>query len=454
MRRFSIAAIIPLSLVALSLWALAGKAADFPNLVVIMMDDLADSTYDAAAALDYVPNIEALRARSHEFPTHITPTPLCCPARVNFLTGQLAQTTGVWNNNLGHLMETSGTIASLLQDSGYETAIIGKYLNRVGNNSSSDPFHQPTYIAPGWDHWQVLQKNIQSMYNFNLNENGSITSYTEDYQTDLFSSRAVTLLGEMAEPFFLYVSPAAVHGETNIKALECNGGVEIDWEIRPAPRHENTPFVAAPRPPSYNEGDISDKPWGQKVSKLKRSERECIDNLFSSRVAALRALDDLVGAVVAATPADSVILLISDQGYVFGEHRLVKKGVPYEESIRTRAYLALPAETTKTTHDALVAMIDWAPTLLELAGQTVPMGMEGLPLTCILDGTCQHVRSRVSLYQDFQNSGEGLNPSFTGWRTGPNDSVRPDSVWWSWLPSGLREGYDIQADPYQLNNTR
>ena len=66
-------------IVALSLWAPAGKAADFPNLVVIMMDDLADSTYDAAAALDYVPNIEALRARAHEFPTHISPTPLCCP---------------------------------------------------------------------------------------------------------------------------------------------------------------------------------------------------------------------------------------------------------------------------------------------------------------------------------------------------------------------------------------
>ena len=65
MRRFSIAAIV-----ALSLWAPAGKAADFPNLVVVMMDDLADSTYDAAAALDYVPNIEALRARVSE--PHLT----------------------------------------------------------------------------------------------------------------------------------------------------------------------------------------------------------------------------------------------------------------------------------------------------------------------------------------------------------------------------------------------
>ena len=446
MRIFSIAVIL-----ALSLWFPAGQAADSPNLVVIMMDDLADSTYDAAAALDYVPNIEALRARAHEFSSHISPTPLCCPARVNFFTGQFAQTNGVWNNDRGHLMDTSETIAAVLQGAGYETAIVGKYLNRLGNSSSPDPFHQPTYIAPGWDHWQVLLRNVVQMYNFTLSEDGVATLYSEEYQTDLLSSRAVTLLAQLSEPFFLYVAPTAVHGESGVGALECHTGLQPDWEIRPALRHETTTFVAAPRPPSYNESSLSDKPWEDLMPRLERSGRECIDRLFSSRVAALRALDDLVGDVVAASPTDTVVLLMSDQGYLFGEHRLIKKGLPYEESIRTRAYLALPFETENTTHDALVAMIDWAPTLLELAGQTVPTGMEGLSLACILDGTCQHVRTRLNLYQDDTETGI---ISFDGWRTGPNDPSNPDSVWWTWLPSGAREGYDLDDDPYQLDNLR
>ena len=450
--------IFPITVIlALSLWAPAGKAADSPNLVVIMMDDLADSTYDAAAALDYVPNIEALRARAHEFPNHISPTPLCCPARVNFFTGQLAQTNGVWNNERGHLMDTSETVAALLQGAGYETAIVGKYLNRLGDGSSSDPFHQPTYIAPGWGHWQVLLTNVYHMYDYSLNEDGVITQpYTEDYQTDLLSSRAVTLLRELSEPFFLYVAPTAVHGESGITSLACDTGSQKDAKIRPALRHESTPFVAAPRPPSYNESSLSDKPWRELVPSLSSSARECIDQLFSSRVAALRALDDLVGEVVAASPADTVVLLISDHGYLFGEHRLIQKGFPYEESIRTRAYLALPSQTANTTHDAMVAMVDWAPTLLELGGQTVPTGMEGFSLACVLDGTCQHVRSRIGLYQDYDQprGGGGTSLSFSGWRTGPNDPWNPNSVWWSWLPTGAREGYDLGDDPYQLNNLR
>ena len=126
-------------LVILSLWAFIGTAIATPNLVVVMIDDLSDSTYDTAAGLNYVPNMEALRARSHEFSNHISPTPLCCPARSNFLKGQLAQTTGVTGNMLGHMMTDTDTIATLLQAGGYETAIVGKYLNKYGDGSSSSP---------------------------------------------------------------------------------------------------------------------------------------------------------------------------------------------------------------------------------------------------------------------------------------------------------------------------
>ena len=181
------------TIVALSLCAPAGQTDESPNFLVVMIDDLSDSVYDTAVALDYVPNIEALRGRAHEFSNHISPTPLCCPARANFFTAQFAQTNGVWNNDRGHVMDTSETVAALLQTVGYETGIVGKYLNRVGDNSSPDPFHQPTYIAPGWDHWQVILAGATQMYDFKLNEDGVITRYTNDYQTDLVSSRAVTL---------------------------------------------------------------------------------------------------------------------------------------------------------------------------------------------------------------------------------------------------------------------
>ena len=422
-----------------------------PNFLVVMIDDLADSTYDAARAFDYVPNIEALRARAHEFPNHISPTPLCCPARANFFTGQIAQTNSVWNNVRGHLMDDSDTIATRLQSAGYETAIVGKYLNRVGDSSSSSVFHQRAYVAPGWSHWHVLIAGSPLMYDFEFNEDGIIKYYGTTYQTDLVSSRAEGFISQMPEPFFMYVASTAVHGEAGIKALGCDSGVRTDWKIRPAPRHEDTPFVAAPRSPSYNEPDISDKPWN--LPKLKRHERQCIDDLFSSRVAALRSLDDLVGAVIAASPENTVVLIVSDQGYLFGEHRFTSKAVPYEESIRTRAYLAMPGESANVKHDALVSMIDWAPTILDVAGISSD-GMDGSSLTCIINGTCQNVRSRLRLYQLDQDNKMGGTISFTGWRTGSNDPQFPNSVWWAWTPSGAKEGYDLTTDPYQLNNVR
>ena len=78
-------------------------------------------------------------------------TPLCCPSSVTMLTGRYPHVTGVQDNDDGHLMDESQTLAAWLQGSGYHTGLVGKYLNLY-------PFGRAPYIPEGWDRWWGKQQ--------------------------------------------------------------------------------------------------------------------------------------------------------------------------------------------------------------------------------------------------------------------------------------------------------
>ena len=247
-------AILLSALVALLLGGAASPAfaATQPNIVFIMSDD------QDIATMQYMPRVqELLAAQGATFANSFVSEPQCCPSNVTALTGQYAHNHGVLNNlyptgGFQTFVENGGdqrTIATWLQDAGYNTARVGKYLVQYPEGT--------TYIPPGWNEWYSSYDGFTSYFNYRMNENGTVVQYgaeEEDYITDVFTAKAVDFIDRAEanddQPFFLTFTPTAPHADS----LQ-NG------PATPAPRHAGMFAGAmAPRTPSFNEADVSDKP--------------------------------------------------------------------------------------------------------------------------------------------------------------------------------------------------
>jgi hypothetical protein len=106
-------------------------------------------------------------------------------------------------------MNHNNTLAVWLHDAGYYTAFTGKYMNGYSCSAA---------IPPGWSHWQGICGNPYMMYNYRINDGGTLITYGEsaaDYQTDVLADRAEDSIDEAVtagKPLFLKVAPTVVHG--------------------------------------------------------------------------------------------------------------------------------------------------------------------------------------------------------------------------------------------------
>jgi arylsulfatase A-like enzyme len=200
-----------------------------------------------------------------------------------------------------------------------------------------------------------------------------------DYQTDTLAAKATDFVARAArgdDPFFLYLTPRAPHAPAT-----------------PAPRHEGAFATdAAPRPPSFDEADIDDKPpWLQQTPALNTEQIAKLDRKYRARLETLLALDELIANLVRALEraealANTYIVFTSDHGFHFGEHRIADgKGTPYEEAIKVPLVVRGPGAPPGRAI-ALASVIDLAPTLGAWAGADIPDFVDGRSLEPVLDG--------------------------------------------------------------------
>ncbi|MGI8980023.1 MAG: sulfatase-like hydrolase/transferase [Pirellulaceae bacterium] len=265
----------------------------------IMSDD------QDVATMQYMPHVqELLAAQGVTFENSFVTSSICCPSNVTALTGQYTFNHGILNNisPTGGFqkfvdMRTDGdpatqgdesTLATWLDDAGYNTARVGKYLVQYPEGS--------TYVPPGWDEWYSTYEGTGRYFNYRLNENGTVVPYgsvPEDYSTDVLTGKAVDFIDRAeandAQPFFLQFTPSAPHGD-NVQ----NG------PATPAPRHLGMFAGAqAPRTPSFNEADVSDKALPiRNFPLLTSTQIAAIDREYQSRLEALQALDEGVERIV------------------------------------------------------------------------------------------------------------------------------------------------------------
>jgi N-acetylglucosamine-6-sulfatase len=138
--------------------------------------------------------------------------------------------------------------------------------------------------------------------------------------------------------------------------------------------------------------------------------------------------------------SNTLIIYVSDNGNMVGEHRLVEKMVPYEESIRVPMAVRLPGRVPAgAISTALVSNVDIAPTILDFAGASLPM--EGVSMRSLITGTSSSLRSSVVLEHLRVNSDV---PTYCGVRKQRYTFVR--------YGTGEEELYDLLRDPHQLRN--
>jgi arylsulfatase A-like enzyme len=442
-----------------------------PNILFILVDDLDAllGTLDTMPALDRLMTAQGLTIQDF-----LISTPACCPSRSTMLRGQYVHNHQVYTNaapaggfgKFYSLQSEASTLATWLQAAGYRTAMFGKYLNGY-------PFpDQRTYIPPGWNEWYCPARGTPyKQFNYYLNENGTIVGYglgQDEYLTDVLSQKADDFLRRAASdpaPFFAYLSTYAPH-----------------QPAVPAPRHAGLfADLQVPRTPSFNEADVSDKVSAIRFDPpLDPTSIENLDELYRQRVRSMQAVDEMIARLLGTLQEtgqleNTYIIFVSDNGFHLGQHRMnAGKGAPYEEDIRVPFIIRGPGISAgKTLSGYLAANIDIAPTLAELAGIVPPAFVDGRSLVALWGPAPPPVEqwrqgllieyygseNEASAFQLISSSipDELLEPPDLDERlqTGPQahfSAVRTPSYIYIEYPDGSVEVYDLQKDPYQLDN--
>ena len=405
----------------------AQRSDDRPNVIVVLTDD---QRWGSFASMPWLASQLARPGTGWAtFPNAFANTPLCCPSRASLLTGLFARHTGVLDNDDGGRFDASSTLATWLHDEGYRTGLVGKYLNRY-------PFGRLPFVPPGWD--RFLAKRNQTgatVYrDFHAVDQGSPV-FVRRYATDWLAERAVGFVrtAPPSQPFFLLFAPSAPHAP---------------WI--PAARHQGAlAGLAIEEPPSVVGALRGAPPWVRSLPAPDAAQR--VDWFEEQRRAAetLLAVDEALHAIVSALGDrmdDTVIFVLSDNGYSFGEHRWEGKTCPYEACVRVPLAVHAP-ELPPGDQEELVSMVDLAPTILDLAGVRAPAPIDGASFAGTIGAGDVIDEPAETVFLEW--AGDERIPAWTAVRTSDFKLIR--------YADGFEELYDLSgrrwsADPWEMIN--
>jgi N-acetylglucosamine-6-sulfatase len=425
-----------------------------PNFILILTDDQATNTFKRA----YMPRtFDDIVDQGTRFRNGIAAPPLCCPDRAGILTGQYPHNHGVFSNDPGYpsLRDPRNTVPVWLNRAGYRTGFVGKFLNHYSDGGNASP-------APGFDQWFGFLGS-PNYYDYDVSDNGRIRHYGSgrgDYSTDVLSRRASAFVkrsAQVGDPFFLWLAYEAPHG--------ARSPISPCWGPSSAAPPDQASVRAVmdiplPRPPSFNEADVSDKPAAiRSLPRFDGAAIETIENIWHCALAAVKELDKGVGRVMQELKDDgearnTVVVYVSDNGYFFGEHRrILGKSDVYEPALHVPFAVKVPhAYRSARVHrsDEVVSNQDIAATMIDYANRSLRDVR-----TCDRSGDCRRMdgRSFAPLV-----GGAGRWPSGRGVLAEIDadqqhyEAIRVPRYTYSELATGERELYDLKSDPYELRN--
>jgi arylsulfatase A-like enzyme len=350
-----------------------------PNILLIVSDDQAWSTFSRRL----MPSVYSqLVDQGVLFKRAYVNTSLCCPSRSQILTGLYEHNTGVDSNEVSL---TRPTLPQALHDVGYRTMLAGKYLN----SWPCDP-------RPEFDRWACTaapELSSLSLVDPNVNVDGVWQTMT-GFEPDILASMASDFIRQTPtdQPFFVMYAPTTPHLPAD------------------DPRYNSMP-VTPPRGPAFDVNTMTkNTPRYARRSALTPDEIATSDAHYTSMAHAVRSFDDAVGSLLGSLgdrSRNTLVVYLSDNGYLYGEHRRMGKNDPWEESVNVpmvvRYPQALPAEQAFAS-DALVQNVDIAATIADAI--QLPWGSDGRSFLPILRRKRPTVRT-AALIESCRGVSEG-----------------------------------------------
>lgn len=414
----------------------AQEAPKGPNILFVMADDLDRTTMEQDKVLTRTKAL--VRDQGVTFDRAGYVDPLCCPSRASIQRGQFAHNHGVITNlpphgGFGQFVEKENqlqTVGTVLDDAGYTTGYFGKYMNGYGTWGGGKH-----YKVPGWDTWRAAiggpGKNTFSI-------DGKPKTFKKGFADSNTATMADNFMRtEREEPFFAMVSFANPHKDA-----------PFPKSYEKMYRHER---LATLDDPSYNEADLSDKPpfLSGNPDRVTNKERVAMTQFQRDRLRGIEYVDRQIARIVGSLERNgeldnTVIVFWSDNGYHLGQHTLPRhnfggKEYPYLTDVNVPMWVRGPGVEPATTSDALVQNIDLLPTFAEL-GHTSSLDF--------VDGSSfWDVATGQTSYQRTYAFAEGWPQEAPSW---VSVSTR-DETYHQWT-GGFEELYDLESDPYQLEN--
>jgi N-acetylglucosamine-6-sulfatase len=410
------------------------QAVGRPNIVFVMTDDLDERS------MQDLPGIrDVMGANGTTFQNAYVTYSLCCPSRATVLRGQYPHNHGILYNSppLGgeEKFHNSGldrsTVATWLDDAGYQTKYVGRYMNGYNN----------LYKPPGWDEWYAIMGDhwfLSDPTTGRMNDDGQETTLG-GHSNDVFAQEASDFIRRSSanpEPFFVVIGTKAPHTPPEV-----------------ATRHQgafaDTPL---PKPPNFNEADVSDKPaWVQSRSRLTQSRMNNLEQEYRQRLSSMLSVEDLLRQIITTLQetgelSNTYIFFTSDNGFHIGNHRFGKdKKTPYEEDTSIPLMVRGPGVPPNAVREELVLNNDFAPTIADLADASIPTFVDGRSIAPLLTNSPPSSWRTAFLE-------EGYIPPEDGFPVPPHTSVHTQRYMFTDYDTGEHELYDLNTDPYQLES--
>lgn len=448
-----------------------------PNILFILSDDHTAQAISAyGSKIAKTPAIDRLAKEGALFRNMFVTNSICGPSRATLLTGKYSHLNGFRNNGTDVFDPRQQTVAKLLQQGGYQTAWVGKW--HLGS-------------APvGFDYWKVLPDQ-GSYYNPDFIGPGRDTVRHEGYVTELITKFSLDWLDKRQpdKPFMMVIGEKATHrswlpdlpdlgrfDSTEFPLPETfrddyagrlaatNQDMSIEKTMNLA--HDLKVHADYKRNINYNRFTPAQKKafqayYEDRISQESDSKSLKGDDLtrwkyqryMRDYLATAASLDRNIGKILdyldrTGLAKNTVVIYGSDQGFYLGEHGWFDKRFMYDESFKTPFLVRYPGLTRPGTTVSQLAMnIDWAPTLLAIAGLKTPAEMQGKSLLPLLTPQTATLPWRDEVYYHYYEFPlpHRVSPHF-GTRTNRYKLIRfygPHDAW---------ELYDLQHDPHELKN--
>ena len=467
--RRAMPAAVPTLLAALALLGVAaqtraadrGEKTDRPNILFIMSDDHTAQAFGSygsrLADVAPTPHIDRLAEQGVRLTNAFCTNSICVPSRASILTGQYSHKNDVYTLR-DEIDPDRPNVAKALQQSGYQTAVIGKW------HLKSEP--------SGFDHWEVLPG--QGRYFDPVLRTPEGRNKYEGYSADVITDLSLDWLKngrDEDKPFVLMH-----HFKSSHEAF------------RSPPRHDELfKDVQLPEPPSLWEDkghrSAGSRPFGFTIEDMTRrfirrnqwqpprpydemspraQRRHGYQAFVKQYLRAVAAIDDNVGRLMdyleeAGLAENTLVMYTSDQGYFLGEHNYIDKRWMYEESLRMPFIARFPGRIEPgSVRDEIVLNVDFAPLFLDYAGADVPGYMQGRSFRSILEGEEISDWRDAMYYRYWMHANGARRPAHYGIRT-----QRYKLIFFYGLALGQTsndptpagwELYDLQKDPQEMDN--